>query len=458
MTTPTLSPPAPHYIPAASVTVSPDRQRKVFDPASLTELARSIKDRGLIHALTVKADGVTLVTGERRLRAIKDTLPMLGGQYSYGGQPVPPGCVPVVILNTDDPLELEELELAENVHRENLSWQEVAATTERLSALRLAQFERAPAGTAERPSVASLAMEIRGTAEGSNHTRTRDELIVAKHLHDPLIAKAPTIKDAMKILVKRDESNRMTALALAVGKTFTSEAHTVLNIDCLTWMADPANAGRFDVILTDPPYGMGAQDFGDAGGKMANIEHHYDDSYGNWVRIMCPWAQLAYLVAKPEAHAYVWCDIDRFHELKCMMAQAGWRVHRTPLTNFKKNSGRVPWPEMGPRRQSEWCLYAVKGDKRTNMIASDVIVTESDEQLSHGAQKPVALYDELLRRSVKAGDAILDSFGGTGTLLPAAHGVKCSATVLEQNPAYYGICLTRLQSLDTAQMEISTGE
>ena len=29
------------------------------------------------------------------------------------------------------------------------------------------------------------------------------------------------------------------------------------------------------MILTDPPYGMDADQFGDGGGKMTGIEHHY---------------------------------------------------------------------------------------------------------------------------------------------------------------------------------------
>ena len=185
---------------------------------------------------------------------------------------------------------------------------------------------------------------------------------------------------------------------------------------------------------------------------MAGVNIHEDETRH---KITKGWCELAFAVAKPEAHCYVWCDIDNFHELRAMMASAGWKVHRTPLTNYKKSSGRVPWPDMGPRRQSEWCLYAVKGGKKTNFIASDVIVTESDEQLSHGAQKPVALYDDLLRRSVKPGDEVLDSFGGTGTLLPAAHALKCKATVLEKNPEYYGICLERAKGLDNGQKELA---
>lgn len=478
MSTIPATPPRQQYILATSLIIPDDGQRQAFDGDKQMELARSIASRGLIHAIVVRPDGHTVVVGRRRLKAIRELLPLLGGRFTYAGEDVPSGHVPCVVLQTNDPLELEEIELAENEIRADLTWQEKAAATAKLMRMRQIQHARAlasysPADGDEAPvapSVASIALETRGTAEPWQRAETKNELIAAQHLNDPAVAKAGSLKDAMKILVKRDEANRTTALALAVGKTHRSGDHTVLNVNCLDWMRDPANHGKFDVILTDPPYGMGAHEFGDGAGRLANIEHHYDDSYEAWKLLMAGegiqtgpvtfeperlgWCALSFAVAKPEAHCYVWCDIDRFHELRKLMQDAGWRVHRTPLTNFKKSSGRVPWPDMGPRRQSEWCLYAVKGDRKTNYIASDVIVTEADEQLSHGAQKPVALYDDLLRRSVKPGNAVLDSFGGTGTLLPAAHALKCYATVLEQNPTYYGICLERVASLDTTQKEL----
>jgi len=455
-------PPRQRYVLATSLTIPDDGQRQAFDGEKMMELARSIASRGLIHAVVLRPDGQTIVVGRRRVKAIRELLPLLGGRFTYAGEEVPPGHVPCIVLQTNDPLELEEIEFAENAVREDLTWAEKAEATAKLMKMRQGQHARAlaeySAGEGDEPpvapTVASIALEVRGADQPWMRAETKNELIVAQHLNDPAIAKAGSLKDAMKILVKRDEALRTTALALAVGKTHRAGDHTVLNVNCLEWMRDPVNHGKFDVILTDPPYGMGAHEFGDGAGRLANIEHHYDDSYEAWGKLMRAWCPLSYLVAKPEAHAYVWCDIDRFHELRGLMAEEGWRVHRTPLTNFKKSSGRVPWPDMGPRRQSEWCLYAVKGDRKTNYIASDVIVTEADEQLSHGAQKPVALYDDLLRRSVKPGNAVLDSFGGTGTLLPAAHALKCYATVLEQSPTYYGICLERAASLDTTQKEL----
>lgn len=205
---------------------------------------------------------------------------------------------------------------------------------------------------------------------------------------------------------------------------------------------------KIDVILTDPPYGMNAHKFNSGAGKMSNIEHHYDDSYEAWQELMSLWCPLSYQVCKLQAHAYIFCDIDRFHELRELMQDAGWYVFRTPMICVKPGSGRVPLPDQGPRRQWECLLYAIKGKKPVTHIYPDVISTTADEQLSHGAQKPVALYKNLLQRSVRPGDVILDSFGGTGTLIPAAHSFQCKAVVLEQEEEYYATCVERLKGLE----------
>lgn len=167
------------------------------------------------------------------------------------------------------------------------------------------------------------------------------------------------------------------------------------------------------------------------------------------------WTDLSYNVAKAQAHAYVFCDIDMFHELKAMMQKAGWYVFRTPFINHKMNSGRVPLPDQGPRRQYEIILYAIKGKKQTTHIYPDVISTSADENFSHGAQKPVALYQNLLQRSVRPGDRVLDTFAGSGTIFEAANGFKCSATGTELNPEYYGMFLARIarcKALETADL------
>lgn len=465
----------PKVIPLASIAILDERQRQEFEAEAMQELADSIEKNGLLHPPVIREvmGEPVLVAGERRMRAVAD-LHALGILVRYEGRTIADGMIPVSNLGDLSPLEAEEIELDENLKRKDLTWQEHAAAVQRLHKLRGSQKAEQhkealvaanltadeAAAIIDKPgqgyqSVADTTRELypeqtasRSDGElGSLRDAVRKELIVAQHLDNPAVAKSKSVDEAFKILVKQEEATKHKALAAAVGSTFSAKFHEAHNVNCLHWMALPENAGRFDVILTDPPYGMGADSFGDGAGKLSGIEHHYDDSPEAWRELMKAWCPLAFAVAKREAHAYVFCDIDKFGELKAMMTAAGWDVFRTPLIVYKQNSGRVPRPEHGPRRQYEILLYAIKGGKTVRAIYPDVIPSQADENMSHGAQKPVMVYENLLQRSVNPGDSVLDSFSGSGTIFPAAHKFKVKAVGLEMNPEYFGMGLKRIQDL-----------
>lgn len=448
-----------HTISLSSIVILPNRQRQEFEPEALQELKNSIEDGQLLHPPVLRRDGEAwiLVAGERRLKAIEEIF-ALGGCFTYNGEVYTNDLVPFTNLGELPILEAEEAELDENLKRRDLTWQEHAAAVARLHALRGAQKAEAFADSIDimpqSQTIADTAEELTGRRDGSYQDTVRKEILVAKHLDNPAIAKAKSADEAFKILKKAEEQTRNNALAAHIGLTFSADKHQLFNVNCLEWMADSSNHNQFDVILTDPPYGMGAHEFGDAGGKLSGIEHHYDDSYDSWKSLMTSWTRLSWAVTKPQAHAYVFCDFDRFHELKALMQAAGWYVFRTPFIVHKLNSGRVPLPDQGPRRQYEILLYAIKGKKPVTHIYPDVVAISGDENMSHGAQKPVALFQNLLQRSVRAGDRVLDSFAGTGPIFPAAHTYKCYATGIELTPEYFAMSSKRISDIKASETQL----
>ena len=95
--------------------VSPNRRqpRQAFDEATIDQLARSIREVGVLQPIVVRKadDGYELVAGERRLRAARRA-----GLAT----------VPALIRDSDDSDSLREA-LIENIHREDLSALEQAA-------------------------------------------------------------------------------------------------------------------------------------------------------------------------------------------------------------------------------------------------------------------------------------------------------------------------------------------
>jgi len=110
---------APEFalVPVSAIAVD-DQIREAFDDGQLQELAADISRRGVLEPLLVRRDGVRLVliAGERRLRAAR-----LAGLLE----------VPAVVRQVSAE-EAKADQLAENIHRQDLSLQEEAAVVERL--------------------------------------------------------------------------------------------------------------------------------------------------------------------------------------------------------------------------------------------------------------------------------------------------------------------------------------
>lgn len=106
-------------IKISEIEANPWQPRTTFDQDALNELARSIKEVGIIQPLTLRKTGENkyqIIAGERRFRASK-----LAGKDK----------VPAYIRESDDNNMLE-LALVENIQREDLDAIEVALSYQRL--------------------------------------------------------------------------------------------------------------------------------------------------------------------------------------------------------------------------------------------------------------------------------------------------------------------------------------
>ena len=72
---------------------------------------------------------------------------------------------------------------------------------------------------------------------------------------------------------------------------------------------------------------------------------------------------------------------------------------------------------------------------------------KEEKKTGHGAQKPISLFVDLLMRSVRPNDLVLDGFAGSGTIFPAAHQVKVRAVGCEKDLGSIGQCMERMEDL-----------
>jgi ParB family chromosome partitioning protein len=106
-------------IPVASIVPNPHQPRVHFDEESLSELAASIREIGVLQPVLVRSTGdgtYELIAGERRWRAAR-----------RAGMTV----IPAVVRTTDDVGSVEQA-LIENLHRQDLTPLEEAAAYQQL--------------------------------------------------------------------------------------------------------------------------------------------------------------------------------------------------------------------------------------------------------------------------------------------------------------------------------------
>ena len=416
-------------IPIAHLQVSPDRQRRDFDTEALETLALSIRDKGLYHPLVVDNEAQTLVAGERRLRAIRDILNHNSWPFQCGGLDIPPGHVPIVRLGQLSALELEEVELEENILREDLSWQERVDAVARLHKLRCtANPDQTQSDTAQ---------ELSDGDGMAGHMKVSRAVRLAPFLSDPEIAGAGTQKEAEKLLDKKFERILKERLAEEGGQ---DSPHTLHCLPAQKGLALLPNSA-FDLILTDPPYGIEASGFG----SQVQTRHDYEDSTEDWQDLMECLAEEGARVCKSSAHAYVFCDVRKFGQLLSIFEKHEWTVWPTPLIWDKTPMGVAPVPDRGPRRCYEAIMFAARGNRQVLELRTDVLRHGLEGNREHGAQKPVELYVDLAKRSCYPGDTVLDPFCGSGTVFPAANRLGLVATGIEIDKGHYGGALTRME-------------
>lgn len=420
-------------IPLSALSVPEYRTRRTFDPKGIDELARSIASHGLQNPPVARSDGNggwLLVSGERRHRAILSLLEH-SIEFSLGETPIPLGSIPITPFGDISPLHALELEVAENTIRIDLPWNEQIEAIAKLHALRKAH---SPTQT-----ITDTAREIQGdTAAGSQITRVSTAIALAPYLADPEVAAAKSVKEAEKVVRRKIVAAQRAELASRFD--LTSTPHQVIHGPCETHLP-LMEPGSISVFITDPPYGVGADDFG----SQATTLHKYDDSpQAALARYDLFANEFARLSSPQGSHAYLFLDIRHFPQVAAMFALAGWRVWPTPLI-WAKNRGMLPWPEHGPRRMYECILFAIFNDRRVNLIKSDVLPIPAESE-DHGAAKPVELYKDLLSRSALPGDTVLDPCCGSGPVFPAAESMNCRAIGIEVSEEYFNISVSRISA------------
>jgi DNA modification methylase len=212
------------------------------------------------------------------------------------------------------------------------------------------------------------------------------------------------------------------------------------NADDLTRLMGDATA---DLLLTDPPYGVGYTGRTAEALTIANDDVADDDTY----RAFLAAALRAVLDhVRPGGGFYVWHADVRGLPVRLAVADAGLQVRQCLV--WAKNAfvlGRQDY-----QWRHEPCLYGWTAGAAHTWLGdrAQSTVLEFDRpnrNESHPTMKPVELVRCLIRNSCPRGGAVLDPFGGSGTTLIAAEQEGRRARLLELDPAYCDVIKIRFE-------------
>jgi DNA modification methylase len=449
------------YIPSEAISIGP-RQRKKIESQPLADLVESIRKFGILHAPTFKplpgegeAETVwKLIVGERRTKAMLK-LHEAKVPFYYNGELVPEGMLPVVSLHDNlTRADLKQVEFDENKIREQLPWQDEVEALAEIHKLR--QEESGETKVSFANTATKLIEE--GTVDNTSNvdylaTRISRATVLAENLNNPTIAKARNEREAYNLLIKTEEEKINASLARrSIAAAAAAPVITIRKGSCLDILPN-LESSTTDLILTDPPFGIGAN----TGGFRQRTVHHHN--YEDTPEIARNIAQAIILdgfrITKPMANLFIFCDIDLFPVLREMAARVGWVPFRTPIIWRKSMSeGMAPWQGKGFRRTYEMLFWATKGQR--GLISSPVDVLDearvSRSERTHAAEKPVGLLKTLIECSTLPGDFILDPCCGSGSTLVAARDTKRTGLGIEIDEVFYNTAMSNVyktQETDT---------
>lgn len=236
-------------------------------------------------------------------------------------------------------------------------------------------------------------------------------------------------------------------------KTSTAEEN-----DCLIVQGDYHNfishlpAGSVDLMLTDPPYTISRRTgFSQVKNGVKRFAVSMD--FGAWDKASVHLETLCHdtiRVLKRGGTAIIWYDLWKLSRLFDAMKQANFKLLR--LVIWQK-SNPVPLNKKSTylSNSREIAIVGVKGGKPTfhgdydNGIYHAPIPRHGGKRL-HPTQKPLHLFEDLIKKHSNEGDLVIDPFLGSGTTAVAALQLSRRFSGCDIDATYVATAKRRLHS------------
>jgi len=384
----------------------PDNPRTMAED-EIQKLVRSVQEFGMVEPLVVRRSDHLVIGGHQRLAAAK----ALGMAM-----------VPVVYVELSD-VEAKALNLALNRIRGEWDMPKLGELLEDLQ--RLPEIDEALTGFGGGEIDALLAELERDRAP------------------DPREQTFPAAAEALQ------QWKEQAPTRVSTGEVWQLRRHRLLCADSLAGgMLERLCQGKVDLVLTDPPYGVGYQStLAKRGRRKKAIANDGQEEFEGFLDRALP----AIRAAMKRGAVLYWFAGGGGAEPVLAKALLAISQHFTLLNT-------IVWDKVDPglgwrwRRSWEAVVEASVGRPRVwhggtarrNVLRFPRAIPQSED---HPTPKPIPLLAELILAAAPARGTILDPFAGSGSTLIAAErtGRTCFAAELE--PRYCDIALARWEAI-----------
>ena len=393
------------YSNPQDITVHEDLPRYRKNSVKVKELLESILEKKQLHPIIV-TENMELVAGGRRLAAC-----LLGGinvRCMYKGNLTP--------------IQMREIELEENLQREDLSPADEADAVADLHILKQELYGQSSSGRAGGWRLTDTADSI-----GKTKGKVIDSIQISEALKSFPELRSLKTRKAIKKAVKGCELVAERAAAITQWESVITKESKVdlLHKDAIKDMMEQED-DSIDILLTDPPYGIEidkiATSIGNSTGGFSTSGYKFDDSTRNALVQYEILAGESYGFTTSAAHAYIFVAPEFFQFVREAMIEAGWDAYIKPIIWIKRESGQCNMPERWPSSCYEMILYCRKAASKLitqgmpDWIQEDPVL---ESKRIHPTEKPVPLLRNLLNRVSLPGQRLYDPFMGSGSSLEA---------------------------------------
>lgn len=216
--------------------------------------------------------------------------------------------------------------------------------------------------------------------------------------------------------------------------------------NCLDLMKE-LESESVDLILTDPPYVISRKTGFASGGPNSVDRFKMSMEFGEWderenftIEHLQEFSKESYRVLRKGGTIICFYDLWKIQELSEVLSGSKFKQLRF-IEWIKTNPVPINSKRNYLTNSREVAVTAVKGGKPVfnseydNGVYQYPIYHASDR--FHPTQKPIKLFEDLIRKHSTPESVILDPFLGSGTTLVAANNLNRFAFGFEKNPDFF---------------------